>query len=273
VERLIGPAVALQRVSVEQIASLFGEGQAALVATKIDSLDKAFIAEVAERIVVCVEVLFGHDSERANGGESAVVLAVQLVDTIASDNELAFLAARQVEILHQKVARIVTVSVPLPVDAGAAIAAIQIVVLTGIVPSSVRHRPSFGAQLAPVGLSVKTPWQCLRGAVQGSAEAPGRVAAAINARSVGTLLAAIEANERGFGLRASAPPSTGSRPQNCYPMLYASEKRAASAAFRHRWSPDWEQTQPITHGVPAFAPARPQLSRSDGQRGSAARLC
>jgi hypothetical protein len=64
--------------------------------------------------------------------------------------------------------------------------------------------PSF-AQLAPVGLSVKTPWQCMRGAVQGSAEAPGRVAATISAWSERTLLAAVKANERGFALRASAP--------------------------------------------------------------------
>jgi hypothetical protein len=46
-------------------------------------------------------------------------------------------------------------------------------------------------------LSVKTPWQCLRGAVQGSAKAPGRVAAAISAWSLGTLLGALRATERG----------------------------------------------------------------------------
>ena len=65
----------------------------------------------------------------------------------------------------------------------------RVVVIARIVPSSVRHRPSFGAQLAPLGLSVKTPWQCLRGAVQGPAEAPGRVAAT-PARGGGTLLGA-----------------------------------------------------------------------------------
>jgi predicted transcriptional regulator len=47
----------------------------------------------------------------------------------------------------------------------------------------------------------------------GSAEAPGRVAAAINSWSEGTALGAVEANERRFGLRASAPRSTGSRPE------------------------------------------------------------
>ena len=94
VERLLGPAVALQGVRVEQIASLFGEGQAAFVAAKVDGPDKAFIAEVAKGIVFGVEVLFGHDSERANGRQRATVLAIQLVDTVAIDNELALLAGR-----------------------------------------------------------------------------------------------------------------------------------------------------------------------------------
>jgi hypothetical protein len=46
-ERLLGPAVALQSVGVEQITSLFGEGQAAFLPAKIHGLDKVFIAEVA----------------------------------------------------------------------------------------------------------------------------------------------------------------------------------------------------------------------------------
>ena len=48
------------------------------------------------------------------------------------------------------------------------------------------RRPPARAPLVAGGLlSVKTPWQCLRGAVQGSAEAPGRVAATISAWSRG----------------------------------------------------------------------------------------
>jgi hypothetical protein len=50
------------------------------------------------------------------------------------------------------------------------------------------------------GLSVKTPWQFLRGAVQGSAEAPGHLAAAF--RSVVVLnfgLGPLRATERGLG--------------------------------------------------------------------------
>jgi hypothetical protein len=48
----------------------------------------------------------------------------------------------------------------------------------------------------PFGLSVKTPWQFLRGVIQGSAWAPERVAAAFSAWSVRTLLGAAGATER-----------------------------------------------------------------------------
>jgi hypothetical protein len=54
---------------------------------------------VANGVVVGVEVLCGHDSERADGSQRTAVLAVQLVQTVAIDNELAFLAARQIEVV------------------------------------------------------------------------------------------------------------------------------------------------------------------------------
>jgi hypothetical protein len=79
---------------VEQIASLLCERQAAFVPAKVDSLDETFVAEVANGVEVCVEVLFRHDSERADGGQRTAVVAVQLTDTVAIDNELASLAAR-----------------------------------------------------------------------------------------------------------------------------------------------------------------------------------
>jgi hypothetical protein len=141
-KRLSGPAVALQGVRVEQIASLCGEGQAAFVAAKVDGLDKAFIAEVAKGIVVGVEVLFGHNSERADGCEGATVLAIQIIDSIAVEDQLAFIAARQVHVAHQSVTRVVIVSVPIDIGAGSFVAAIHVAVIARIVPSSVRHRSS-----------------------------------------------------------------------------------------------------------------------------------
>jgi predicted transcriptional regulator len=75
---------------------------------------------------------------------------------------------------------------------------------------------------------VKTPWQCLRGAVQGSAEAPGRFAAAFSAWSEVTVLRAVEATARWFGLRASAPRWPGSRPKAASKTLYAFAADGAS---------------------------------------------
>lgn len=52
------------------------------------------------------------------------------------------------------------------------------------------------------GLSVKTPWQLLRGVVQGGAEVPGRCAAAFRAWSYGNpRLGAIKAIERWVSVR------------------------------------------------------------------------
>ena len=75
--------------------------------------------------MVDVEVLFGHDAEGADGGQRAAVLAVQLVDAIAVDDQLALVAARQVEVVHQAVARIVVVPVTLVVHARPPVVAIR----------------------------------------------------------------------------------------------------------------------------------------------------
>jgi hypothetical protein len=61
---------------------------------KIDRLDKALVAEMAEGVVISLEVLSGHDSERADSGQRAAVLPIQVIDTVAIDDQLALLAAR-----------------------------------------------------------------------------------------------------------------------------------------------------------------------------------
>ena len=86
----------------------------ALVAAKVNDIDEALIAQVVERVAVDVEVVFGDDPEGADGGQRAAVLAVQLVDAITINDQLPLLAARQVEVVHQAVARIVVVPVTPP---------------------------------------------------------------------------------------------------------------------------------------------------------------
>jgi hypothetical protein len=80
-------------------------------------------------------------SERADDDQRATVLAVQLVDTVATNDQLALLAARQVEVVHQAVARIVVIPVAV-VYARPFVDTIALAVFARITPSSVRHRPS-----------------------------------------------------------------------------------------------------------------------------------
>ena len=130
--------------------------------------------EVLKRVVRNIEIVFWHDPKRTDGGQCAAVFAVKLVDSIAVNDQFALVAARQVEVAHQAVARIVFIPVARVVHARPFVAGIPRVVFARITPSSIRHR-SLLAWVLLFGLSVKTPWQLLRGVVQGGAEAPGRV--------------------------------------------------------------------------------------------------
>ena len=122
-------------MGIEQVTALLREDHTALVVAKVDGLDKPLAAKMVEGVVVDVEVLFGHDTEGADGGQCTAVLAVQLVDTVTFKDQLALLAARQVEVAHQPVARVVVVPVALVVHART-----PVVAFARIVPSRVVHR-------------------------------------------------------------------------------------------------------------------------------------
>ena len=177
VERLRGLVVALQGVGIEQVTALLREDYTALVVAEIDGLDEPLVAEMVERVVVDVEVLFGHDAEGADRGKCAAVLAIQLVDAIAVDDQFARLATRQVKVVHQAVARIVVGPVTLVVHART-----PIVAFAQVIPSGVVHRPSC-VLLAVVRMCVKAPGQELRGAIQASPWRAGSKTAAPKAWS------------------------------------------------------------------------------------------
>ena len=105
---------------VEQVAAFPRQRQAALVVAQVHHLDEALVTQVFERLVVDVEVVLGHDPKGADGGQRAAVVAVQLVDAVTVHNQLALLAARQVEVAHQAFTRVV-VAVPFVVHALAAV--------------------------------------------------------------------------------------------------------------------------------------------------------
>jgi hypothetical protein len=106
---------------------------------------------------VTFEVALGHDAERADHRQCAAVLAIQLVQVIAVDDEFARLAARQVKVVHQPVARVVVGSVTLVVHART-----PVVAFAQIVPSRVVHRsPSCAMRLV----------ECRQGSQAGTARA------------------------------------------------------------------------------------------------------
>jgi phosphoglycerate dehydrogenase-like enzyme len=140
VEGLRGLVLAIQRVRIKQVSTILRQDDSALIVTEVNGLDQPLIAEVVERVVADVELVLGNDTEGADGGQCSAVLAVQFVNTVTINDQLALLAARQVEVAHQAVARIVIAPVPLVVHARLFVAVIPLPEIARITPSSVRHR-------------------------------------------------------------------------------------------------------------------------------------
>jgi len=79
-----------------------------------------------------------------------------------------------------------------------------------------RQTSALLARIALVGLSVKTPRQCVRGEIQESAASPGRVAAAVSAWSVGNLLGTADGDRAWFRPWYISTAMAGSRPRTAY---------------------------------------------------------
>jgi len=139
---LRGLVLAIQRIRVKQVSAVLRQDDSAIVVAEVNGRDQPLIAEVVERVVVDVELVLGNDTEGADRGQCSAVLAVQFVDTVTIQDQLALLAARQVEVVHQAVARIVVVPVTLVVHARPPFVAIPLAVFARLTPSSIRHRPS-----------------------------------------------------------------------------------------------------------------------------------
>jgi hypothetical protein len=83
--------------------------------------------------------VFQHDPESADSRERTAVFAVELVDSIAINDQFPLIAARQVQIAHQAIARIVVTTFGCVVHARQVVAESPRVVLARISPSSVGH--------------------------------------------------------------------------------------------------------------------------------------
>jgi hypothetical protein len=123
-----------------------------------------------------------HDTECADGGQRTAVVAIKLVDSIAVNNQFPLVAARQVKVAHQAIARILSVRSRGSYTRGHW--------SSGSEASYSRGSPHRASDMAP--LRSMRSWVVREDALavaarggSGSAEAPGRVAAALGAWSYG----------------------------------------------------------------------------------------
>src|SRR4029453_13128965 len=98
VERLRWFVAPIHHVRIEKVPAILRQRQATFVAAKVNEIDEALIPQMVERLVVDVEVVFGHDPEGAEGGQRAAVLAVQLVGAIAINDKFALPPPWQAEV-------------------------------------------------------------------------------------------------------------------------------------------------------------------------------
>jgi hypothetical protein len=129
-------------VRIEQISPVGREGQSALAVAQVNQVDEPLIVEVLKGVVRNVEIVFGDHPKCTDDSQRAAVFAVELVDSLAIDNQLSLVATRQVEVAHKGFPRIVFITVAWVVHARPFVAAIPRVILARIVPSSVGHRSS-----------------------------------------------------------------------------------------------------------------------------------
>ena len=103
VEPLRWFTVSLQGVRLEQITTLRRKGQPSFAVAEFNSRNEPLIAEVVERLARKVEVAFRHEPKGADCGKCPAVFAVQLVNSVAVNDQFAHVTPRQVEIPHQRV--------------------------------------------------------------------------------------------------------------------------------------------------------------------------
>lgn len=136
VEELRPLTLSLQGVRIEQVSSLGRERQSTLAVAQIDRLDEPLIVKVVQGVARKIEIVFWHDAKRTDGSQRAAVLAVELVDAIAINNQLSLVATGQVEIARQAVTGVALIPIACVVHARQFVTEIPHVVLARIVPSA-----------------------------------------------------------------------------------------------------------------------------------------
>jgi hypothetical protein len=138
--------------------------------------------EVLKGVVRNIEIMFWHDPKRPDRGQCPAVFAVKLVHSATFNDQFPLITARQVEVAHQAITWVAFIAVARVVHARPIVAGITRVVFARITPSGIGHgtlRCMLSWVVGEDALAVAA-----RGG-SGSAEAPGRIAAAFGAWSYG----------------------------------------------------------------------------------------
>jgi hypothetical protein len=86
--------LSLQTVRLEQVTSVGCKGEAALALAKLHGLDEPLILKVLKSIARKVQIVFRHDPKRADSGKRPAVFAIQLVHSVAVNDQFALVATR-----------------------------------------------------------------------------------------------------------------------------------------------------------------------------------
>ena len=65
-----------------------------VVVAQVHPLDEPLIVGVLKSVVRKIKIVFRHDAKRPDGGQRAAVFAVELVDSVAINDQLPLVAAR-----------------------------------------------------------------------------------------------------------------------------------------------------------------------------------
>jgi hypothetical protein len=129
-------------VRIEQVSPFSRERQSAFAVAQVNEVDEPLIVKVVQGVVRKIEIVFRYDAKCTDDSQRAAVFAVELVDSLAINNQLSLVATRQVEVAHQGFPRIVFITVAWVVHPRPLVVGTSGVGLARIVPSSVGHRSS-----------------------------------------------------------------------------------------------------------------------------------
>ena len=104
------PVIAFAAMGLQDSAASLGQGDRPLSFVDRDATNQPLFAQAADSLaLVRRQVALGHDTKRAGGRQRACAFAVQLVLPVSVDDELPVAIPWQLEVMDERVTRVVSV--------------------------------------------------------------------------------------------------------------------------------------------------------------------